>query len=924
MELFENLSVRSYVDYVIGWRKLRLDKKDFCALDLTECYNAESRTELKELGLGYSWFEEETITVEGIPFAVKPNGANIVATTLGGHETVTVPVGMEASEVWMLMAARFVGEEEPSRGVGPIVEIGQVDRFMVELIYANGDQDQFFPFDVKRASHTISQGIAAYAIVPRRYGQIKEIKIRDTMDQGQFCVAAITLNTGKERILKDYPRDKPSVKAKRIAEKLKEISPSVTLTNGAATLENTYLACRLSTKDSLKLEEIVNKYVKVNCLGKPERAELFIIKADGTMINASDFKVGKVEKSGENVLKISLHSERREAPLTAELKLEVTDCPEIAFSLKVKNMGEKHLRLGLFHPVLGGLMIGSEAEDNCYMYPRRGAIINNKPITSSAPYSGMFPIQIMDIYNPKMGGGIYIRVEDLEDIYKYFAIEKSLQFQSDGTLLKVSYMERDIKPGESICLPRTIVGVHTGDWHEAMYAYRKWVDTWYKPISPRKQWFREVFNFRQSDTHSRWDYVVEGTKRAPYIYDYHLNKYLFDETIEEASKAFGGCDYIHVFDWAGSFTDSRYGIGDYTYYPERGGAVAFREAIKRCQAKRVPVGLYIEGYLVRKDTTYVGRTRAKDWNMLGPDGKEYGYFSSGNHWYYFMCPNVPEWQDYYSKMAARVVQDLDVSGVYVDEHGFGDPSKLCYNPAHDHEIPAPPVKGELEFMKKLRMEIDKVKKDVALYTEETPCDYNSQFHDGSFTYNIASVTDKWSPSHINLFRFYYPDFKTFEIICCDRPVGTNMAAVKRVFFNGEGIWLQGPAEGGFVHRGYKFQTLDWWCQEAKDYVFRMYKIIKEHVDAFTSLCPEPLIETEMADVYANKFPGDGKVIYTVLNGGYGTVGGVILKGDHKPGCRYVELWDNRKVEAKVEGDKATLSFEIHPGEVLCVAQLPAR
>jgi len=917
LEIIENISINSIIEYEDGWENLKMNEQEFRTLAIDPYYDAESRTELRALGLGHSWFEKENITVEGIPFKVKPSGVNVISTKLGGHKTITLPVNTEAGEIWVLLGARFVGEEEPSRGSGPIKEISQVDRFIVELIYEDGDVDRFFPYNIKMHKHVISQGIDVYTIVPRRYAKIKEIKFYDKMDQGQFFIVAVTLITVDK---KDYVRNKPSIKVRKVDRNLKKISPSISIEDGIATFENTFLRCKLVVKDSLKLKEIVNKFIGVNCLGIPECAELFAVKINKTLIKASDFKVDKVEKKENNALNIILHSKAKETPLIGELNIELTDNAEIALSLKIKNVSDKTLKLSVSLPVLGGLMIGSESEDNYYLYPRRGAIINNKPITASAPYSGMFPVQIMDLYNPKMGGGIYIRVEDLNDIYKYFVLAKSMRFQNEGTLLKVFYMERSLEPNECLDIPKTKIGVHAGDWHDAMSVYRKWVDTWYKPISPRKKWFREIFNFRQIDTHSRWEYTVEGMKRAPYIYDYHLNKYLFDEMINEATKAFGGCDYIHLFDWAGTFTDARYGIGDYPYYPERGGALLFRESIKRCQSKGVPVGLYIEGYLVRKYTTYIGRTKAKDWNMLGPDGKEYGYFSYGDHWYYFMCPNTVGWQDYFSKMAARVVQDLDVSGIYVDEFGFGDPSKLCYNPNHGHEIPAPPIKGEMEFMKKLRKEIDKVKPDVALYTEETPCDYNSQFQDGSFTYNISSVTDDLSPTHINLFRFYFPDFKTFEIICCDRPVGTNMAAVKKVFFNGEGIWLQGPPEGGFVHRGYKYQSLDWWSPETKEYISKMYKIIKENVDAFTSLSPMPLIETEKADVYVNKFPGDDKILYTILNGGYSSVDGEILKVEHKLGYEYKELWDNREIKVRRDGNEDILSFKIHPGEVLCIAQ----
>ena len=60
-------------------------------------------------------------------------------------------------------------------------------------------------------------------------------------------------------------------------------------------------------------------------------------------------------------------------------------------------------------------------------------------------------------------------------------------------------------PGEVWNLPSTVLGTHTGDWHEGFYAYKDWVQTWYKPIAPRKQWFQDIYNFRQVFSIHFWE-----------------------------------------------------------------------------------------------------------------------------------------------------------------------------------------------------------------------------------------------------------------------------------------------------------------------------------------------------------------------------------------------------------------------------------
>jgi hypothetical protein len=253
----------------------------------------------------------------------------------------------------------------------------------------------------------------------------------------------------------------------------------------------------------------------------------------------------------------------------------------------------------------------------------------------------------------------------------------------------------------------------------------------------------------------------------------------------------------------------------------------------------------------------------------------------------------------------RVYKETEINGFYIDEFGFAAPWFFCYNKAHNHRIPEPPLRGERDTTANIRKSIPP---EVAIYTEESPCDYNSQLQDGSFTYSISSVPYEFSPSKINLYRFAFPDFKTFEIITCDHPLGSDVASVKRILFNGEGIWLEGDSEA-------------WFAPEARAFIAKMNKIIKSNLDAFTTLEPIPLIETEKADVYVNKFPGKNKIVFTVLNAGHTTVGGDIFEVDHIEGCRYVDLWNEKELTPRIKGGRAVISFDLGPDEITCIAQL---
>ncbi len=79
------------------------------------------------------------------------------------------------------------------------------------------------------------------------------------------------------------------------------------------------------------------------------------------------------------------------------------------------------------------------------------------------------------------------------------------------------------------------------------------------------------------------------------------------------------------------------------------------------------------------------------------------------------------------------------------------------------------------------------KPGVALYSEETPVDVTTQYQDGSFTYAMSTASTTPSSVPLNTVRFALPDFKTIEILYCDKPTGSWATGVRWVFFNGEAI-----------------------------------------------------------------------------------------------------------------------------------------
>jgi hypothetical protein len=271
----------------------------------------------------------------------------------------------------------------------------------------------------------------------------------------------------------------------------------------------------------------------------------------------------------------------------------------------------------------------------------------------------------------------------------------------------------------------------------------------------------------------------------------------------------------------------------------------------------------------------------------------------------YACSFDPAWREVQASTFATKVKELDVDGMYLDEYGFAGASVDCWAKDHNHDRPGYAVVGERDCTKLVRERISGTKPGVVLYSEESPVDVTSQFQDGSFTYAMSESRFAPTTVPLNLIRFAIPDFKTIEILYCDKPTGSWATGVYRVFFNGEAIWLQGTAA-------------DWFEPETRAAIRRCYRILHQYRDAFTSLDPTPLEPTEMGGVFANKFPAKTRTVYTLYNSRHRTVRGEVLRVPYHSGAIYYDEWRQRPAPTRREGKDVIISTEIDPQGVGCL------
>jgi hypothetical protein len=566
---------------------------------------------------------------------------------------------------------------------------------------------------------------------------------------------------------------------------------------------------------------------------------------------------------------------------------------EILVTLILTNPTSSDIPVAPVFPYILGLKPQGNYGALTYCFPQIGKVSDTAAGTVTKYYGGDFPMQFMDVYDGQ-AGGIYVMTHDLSASAKQYTARDvsgaSMNFMT-------YYSQKTLKPHTSWVLS-FVIGAHTGDWHAAFNAYRNWVATWYSPLVPRKSWFQDIYNLREMFLYKNNSIGDSGYD----AYNPASKTYSFEKLLEQDKAAFGGDDYVHLFDWSQTPDHGR--VGDYNPWDYLGGVTAFSNQVAQIRAKNIPVGLYFEGYLLSKNSV-VGQTYGASWQLLDKSGKPYASEGDDN---YYPCPEVPAWTNYIAGRCMSAISNCAANGVYIDEFGFGW-QYPCFNPDHACMMPDQQVSAEGALMKQLRQSLPS---STVLYSEERNVDVNSQYQDGSFTYSINHSHAEDNPSRVNLARFAFPDFKLFEILKVDEPVGDNPQLYMSVFFNGEGFWLEGDDN-----------NTAWFPANICTLIAKEHAILREYADAFRSKDPMPLVPTLNTNVYANQFPAANRTVWTLYNAGIQTMSGPLLRVPHKANSVYYDAWNGRKLTPRIIGSNALLTLSIPPGSAGCVVQQAA-
>ena len=823
------------------------------------------------------WFDSPHVTVAGVPFEVPTEAGQVAQTGTENFGALTLPLPPGAREVYLL-TANSAPATEPW-GVNPkhprpqeILDVPE--KLFFEIRYDTGLPDHVLPLDLASGRWGMRRGLGVSVVHPDPARRATELILHDRMQTASFAIVAATVRREAPRVAEPNWDSLPvsPVPAHALSGERQSPAPASEPAVNAGALQ-----ARFDTAAGLKWSRLCAAVSQdqLACAACP----VFEVEMAGRRLDAEDWSLEKMEVIGAGRRFLLRNAKAR---LAARVECVPGHGDELLLRMTLTNTGDSPVTATLHFPMLRGVRIGS-ATETCYLFGKRGGIINSANVRYREPLGEAHPLQV-DGFFSSAGLALACLTHDTVAQHHFIDFAKTVE----GGEWHPEYVERDIAPGGSFTATEAALVLCDGDWRAILAAYTGWLKTWFRPAGARKPWFERAFALATGNAH--FDAFPTPQERGR-----------VNQAAEAMLQYIGLCDWTHLFGWSSS---KQYGDwGDYDHYVETvGGLEYFRDNIRRVQDRGIAVSLYLDGYLSCEKGQSAG-ARAKEWAMKQANGSPqyvpiYDAFNE--------CPYEKGWQDYLSAAYRRVQNDLHAKVMYIDEFGATDGRWVCYAKDHGHNGYEIPYAGEVAMLKRIR---EAVGPHVALYTEYPPAEVSRQYLDGSITYQaLWSADDEpLAPHFIDLPRFVFPDFKQFHIIHYVTPRAGNWWLFKFPFFNGE------------VYR-VAAMSLSHVDEPSLVFLKRAIEVQCAHRDAFASHDVAPLVATEINGVFANLFRAPKENVWTLYNANGRNVRRPVLRVKHIRGATYEDAWSGKPLTPEIQKDFALVGPELEPKGVGCVVQ----
>lgn len=747
-------------------------------------------------------------------------------TALKESGELTVELGNRtATELFLLLGARYTGNNSPAIARGRLSAVAEPERLLCEITYADGSTEELFPANALNGRHVVREGLGIYALVPSYSKPLQTLRIREQMENGALYLAAITINESGKRKLPGNWHDAPAY-FKRNAAPLPELSP-LQIDVTTLTVANNRLELSLDPNDPLRIRHMKNRITGEQLIDENSDAKLLTL--DG------EIRVENIRHAdGHLILGVKSGDCRGNVRLS-----EANDrSGRIRVDANIHYTGREPRSLSAGFPSLKNLVF---SKDSWWFYPKLGLSAGASNTAFSGRYGGVFPFQIMGFFSPAKGGGFHIQGLDEKNYPKDFLLKKNL---THGTLQIIS-CPITCRNGDPLKLAPFLLGTNSGDYRDQAKLYKQFLDSRQWVRRPVKQWLKDRFLLFEIYAHHGYYQV----------FDVRNGRFSLDQTVKLLKKQFGGIDMFHFFDFGLTKHNGR--VGDYDYTGMLGAPGTLEQFLLDAdQRYGIPTSLYIEGNLASTASRFAAEHNGRAGQRIGMSGEKLFYPGTTDEM--FLCPEYPPWREHLNSLAARLLKQTNARAFYLDEYGYGGPDRVCYAENHEHAVPGYAMPGEMKVLARISDTLHKINPQYVILSEASPNDVNMQYQDGSLSSAISEYRESGNMARIDLYRYFFPEYKSFQIIALHDVIGDGYAPYKLVWFNGSGLMLSGDPTEDYSEGSCNFLR----------FMNASYRTNREY---FSSNRVELDLPYGAPGVFVNEFTGKSGRLYTLFNANYRTV-----------------------------------------------------
>ena len=494
-----------------------------------------------------------------------------------------------------------------------------------------------------------------------------------------------------------------------------------------------------------------NRMVKIDNTSECARSYTLEKSVDGTSLTLHLYWKG-----------ISLETEQESVDVDATIRLDTSALSY--WRINVDNHSRKFGTWEVTYPAINGLS-APQNEDTGLAYPDFiGCLLKNPvkripgkleddprpPQVMSYP-SARCNMQFSTLFDGKNDQGLYLAAHDGKANVKKFGYDVDQKDKSLKYTIR-NYPEGMGIPGSqsSYRMPyEAVVGVYQGDWITASKIYRGWVVN-QKWCAKGKIWQRSDIPKWYLSTpiwFVSWTEQLASGKLIP------LAKFL---------------DVPTVLQWYG-WTENPFD----TYYPDYFPAIeGFSKIAGQMQSAGVRLVPYINSRIWDMNSKSWAREHpepaaCKTPFLIFDDLISYSKWNTcawqdlaivKEHWadnpFAVMCPTTKVWQNKLSETVTRMVSEMGVNGVYMDQTASCQPA-YCFDPGHGHPLGGGHhwIDGNRAGIEQTHQQARRVNPEIILTTEDFAEPYIDVF-DGLLACNTSVII----PDHIPLFDYVYSGY----------------------------------------------------------------------------------------------------------------------------------------------------------------------